>query len=338
MRSLLLVVSLLYSLNLFAGYKVGNGGHVLLCGEKVMFYDTYFLENYYKADYSKYASFDNYRVILYKQLSVFKSFFPKEGNEFIALNKKKNDIFQFSKSIKPTDTTDLATPYSIPVACELKQLAYQYFDKELGRKIVVVDPDLFGLLSETDKAAFIFHEYSYYLFNYPDAVNVRRLVHIFLSLVRYNYSEIFQGRDSLVELGLNSINYLEFPLSLDNDITLYENSRLKEAVLKKNTVIGVLSRQVMTGRSNIIKLHRSGAIAEISYSKIKDEHDFLTTDYGRYPMPKIFGRISFYDMSRVRSVRGARGFDKNRLFDLPESCIEKREILFTPDGKFESCR
>lgn len=321
----------------YAGYKVGNGGHVIECGNKVQFFDTYFTRKFWSADYSKFDEFTNYEVIVYKQLSILKSFFPEKVNEIQKVHSKRDNYFIFSKDLKPANTDDSASPYQIPNGCSLRQLAIQYFDHQLNKTVVVVDKNLFMRLTELEKAAFVFHEYVYTVFRYPNAENVRSLVHIFLTVERFKYNDLFSRRESLINLGLEMINYKGIGLDLKSNFEFFEGGMLRSAGLASNRTFKLLDLSVVADDKSYLELYPGGSIKKISYKYLSDEKNYFVLNGFHYPMPNIYGQVSFFTNENIKSVKGLRGITKDNLMDLNTECVNKKQIYFNFDQYFDYC-
>lgn len=154
-------ISVFSNEKLMGGDRVGNGGDVVICGNKIELLDIY--EARTSGYGMKSPAGTNYqemlKSLLQNNLHVIN---PKRTEKYLKFLETFEKESQFLAGIQLSDVDD-AGMVAIPQGCSLQQIAIQLSDDErpAGKKRYTVSLDLWNKLDEYNKMSLVLHEIIY---------------------------------------------------------------------------------------------------------------------------------------------------------------------------------
>lgn len=184
MRAVIFLIIL--SLNAFAGGGdgIGNGGDVVVCGNKVEMLDLYEARfNGAVVDLGK--KDQDHMVKVNHILNRKNEFQPTRIKQYLEWAKSFKKEARFVRDRELEDIDDAGVTI-LPRGCVLKQIAVQVSEPEIlrGAPRYVVDQDLWERLDESNKAVLVLHEILYrdgIRHNQQNSMRVRRLNQAYLA-------------------------------------------------------------------------------------------------------------------------------------------------------------
>lgn len=142
----------------FAGNRVGNGGDVVVCPDKIQLLDLYESVGMTEPEIS-----GKYEEILKDRIKILTKLAPKLGAQYERRRKTIEGEFDFKPDVVLTNVKDSKHSF-LPAQkdCKLNQIVIRKSEIVEGReKRFVVDEGLWKKLSDVQKAGLIFHEIVY---------------------------------------------------------------------------------------------------------------------------------------------------------------------------------
>lgn len=163
MKSVMFVLtSFFFSLSIWSGHEVGNGGDILRCKDKITLFD--FHESTTNGFKKFKASDRDYLGTLEQVLDKFKKVDSKLANQYIKRSKSIYSEISFEDNVTLTDVKD-SVHASLPKGCELKQIAIRLkAPKKMAdgtERNFIIDKGLWNKLTVEERAGLILHEIIY---------------------------------------------------------------------------------------------------------------------------------------------------------------------------------
>lgn len=162
MLSKLVLLAIIFSAQVMAGDRVGNGGDVVVCAN-----NTIEMLDAYEAEFngSERMVFEgkDYQSMVGKIIkSKLEKIQPRRAKRYLEHLANFSKEALFAPGIKLDDIDD-AGMVTLPVNCHLEQVAIQLSNSELppGRKRYTINLDLWKRLDEENKAILVLHEIVY---------------------------------------------------------------------------------------------------------------------------------------------------------------------------------
>lgn len=156
-----LLLLALFQMHAWAGNKVGNGGDVVFCKSKKSWEILDFHEaRQNKLEIVSSPEKDPYAIVK-KRLEPLESLAPALHKQYLRRLGKLADDIEFREAIELTDVKDSVHAF-IGKGCKIQQAAIRLgFPQYNKGKQFVIDKDLWGKLSSTEKAGLLLHEMFY---------------------------------------------------------------------------------------------------------------------------------------------------------------------------------
>lgn len=168
--SLILFVNLIVSINVYAGFKKGNGGNSVVCPESTRLLD------FYEAEILEGMVFKNddrfWKTILKEKLAILASVDSKLAETyFLWLNEfEDQSLFLENEGLgKINDSLHVI----IPAGCTVEQTINQQMTPLPVEKRYWIVKKYWDKLSNIDKAGIVFHEFTYRHLQLADSREVR---------------------------------------------------------------------------------------------------------------------------------------------------------------------
>lgn len=243
-------IILFFSLPVFAGHELGNGGDAIYCeqGRRVELYDYYEwgVQGFNFDVGDDLTSVDERVQILIERLAKIDSVKGKKLHSYFSTF---YEDALFRDDFILTDSDDL-NPDFIPVGCEIRQAAINRVPRPTPESpIYKFDLNLFRKMSDLDKAGLIFHELLYRLFveeNRRDSYKSSgvRYINAMLAARRFEGLDLKDVIARFESAKFSQFTYEGFQVDITAPYSFYFESTLKSASLSEDTTLKVLGQSV----------------------------------------------------------------------------------------------